>query len=124
MVGHGITDACRRLPCVFAASVYSVPSTDIENDISAGQAVLLNENSLLQQDLGHVGAASPGSGLRQRQAGANKLHTMIKNGVEVKCSGDPYCEAQPFVECCPQGPDAELRPHLPGKVRILFASHS
>ena len=34
---------------------------------------------------------------------------MIKNGVEVACSGDPYCDAQPFIECCPQGPDAWRR---------------
>ena len=31
---------------------------------------------------------------------------MMKNGVQVECSGDPYCDAQPFIECCPIGPDA------------------
>ena len=36
-------------------------------------------------------------------------HTMLKSGVRVACSGDPYCEAQPYIECCPQGPDADLR---------------
>ena len=36
--------------------------------------------------------------------------TMInKNGVEVACSGDPYCDTQPYIECCPQGPDTNLR---------------
>jgi hypothetical protein len=38
----------------------------------------------------------------------NKISTFIKNGIEVACSGDPYCEAQPFIECCPEGPDAAL----------------
>ena len=23
--------------------------------------------------------------------------TMMKNGIEVACSGDPYCEAQPYI---------------------------
>ena len=29
---------------------------------------------------------------------------MMKNGVQVECSGDPYCDAQPFIECCPSVP--------------------
>ena len=37
-----------------------------------------------------------------------------KAGVEVQCSGDPYCEAQPYIECCPQGPDAETNYGLSG----------
>ena len=35
--------------------------------------------------------------------------TMMKNGIEVACSSDPYCDAQPFIDCCPQGPDAWRR---------------
>ena len=34
---------------------------------------------------------------------------MTKDGVEVACSSDPYCDAQPFIDCCPQGPDAWRR---------------
>lgn len=36
-------------------------------------------------------------------------HYINAEGLKVSCSGDPYCEAQPFIECCPQGPDAELK---------------
>ena len=43
------------------------------------------------------------------QAAARRTGRMMKNGVEVACSGDPYCDAQPFIECCPQGPDAWRR---------------
>ena len=57
------------------------------------------------------GEAEAGKGglLRAGAGAATELSTSTytnKAGVEVKCSGDPYCEAQPYIECCPQGPDA------------------
>ena len=59
-------------------------------------------------------AAAMGSlaGLRGELHGASHgaekklgISFYLKDGVRVACSGDPYCEAQPFIECCPQDPD-------------------
>lgn len=86
-----------------------------------------------------VGISSTPFGLAKQPTSATNqptvTGTMIKNGIEVACSGDPYCEAQPYTgkmplyvsvrwgtlfshfffflspisECCPEGPDANLR---------------
>jgi hypothetical protein len=38
-------------------------------------------------------AKQPTSAINQPTA----TGTMMKNGIEVACSGDPYCEAQPYI---------------------------
>ena len=48
-----------------------------------------------------VGISSTTFGLAKQPTSAinqpTVTGTMIKNGIEVACSGDPYCEAQPYI---------------------------